>query len=113
MITFQTYGEESECKELWNQYSPKKIMWDVWEFRRCFHTKDSEFNFILCFENGKEIGLLPLIFDRKEKIYTYFGDTFPEKNKFWLISFLNRSLGRSQPYICTGIAPFCHPSEPK
>ena len=84
MITFQTYGDESECKSLWNQYSSKKNLWDVWKFRRCFHTKASEFNFILCFENGKEIGLLPLTFDRKEKMYTYFGDTFPEKNKFFL-----------------------------
>jgi len=84
MITFQTIGVEEDCKKLWDKYSAKEFLWDLWEFRHCFHNSNFEFNFLLGFKDGKEIGVLPLVFDTKEKIYTYFGDTLPERNKFLL-----------------------------
>jgi len=82
MITFKTVTELIECKKLWEKFSTKEILWDLWDFRYCFH--NSQFNFILGMDNHKEIGIMPLVFDKGEDTYTYFGDTFPEQNKFLL-----------------------------
>jgi len=84
MLQFKTIIEEKECEDLWEDFSKKRILWDLWDFRFCFHNKNFEFNFILGFDgNGKE-GIIPLVYDKDYSTYTYFGDTFPEQNKFFL-----------------------------
>ena len=82
MIEFNTITKEKECRELWEKFSEKKILWDLWDFRFCFHTKDFAFNFIVGRENGHDIGILPLVYYNPNRSYTYFGDEFPEQNKF-------------------------------
>ena len=82
MLTFKTVTDLIECKKLWEKLSTKEILWDLWDFRYCFH--NSKFNFILGMDNNKEIGIIPLVFDKEEDTYIYFGDTFPEQNKFLL-----------------------------
>ena len=84
MLRFKTVTDERECRELWEKFSPKQVLWDFWDFRFCFHGKNFNFNFILGLEGESEIGLLPLVFDKNCSTYTYFGDTFPEQNKFLL-----------------------------
>lgn len=83
MITFKIVKEKNKCKKLWDKFSPKKVLWDLWEFRYCFH-EGFDFHFIAGSEKEKEIGFIPLVFDKKDEVYTYFGDTFPEQNKFFL-----------------------------
>ena len=84
MLKFKTVTGEKECKELWEAFSPKQILWDLWDFRFCFHTKNFSFNFIVGFDNRNKAGLLPLVFDNSEKYYTYFGEEIPEQNRFLL-----------------------------
>lgn len=84
MLTFKTVTDERECRYLWEKYSEKQVLWDLWDFRFCFHTDNFKFNFIVGFDDKKEIGLLPLVFDTRENYYTYFGEEFPEQNKFLL-----------------------------
>lgn len=84
MLKFKTVTDEKECKELWMNFSEKRILWDFWDFRFCFHKKNFSFNFILGIDGKKQIGILPLVFDENYEAYTYFGDTFPEQNKFFL-----------------------------
>jgi hypothetical protein len=84
MLKFKIIEDEKECRELWEQFSGKKILWDLWDFRFCFHKKNSEFNFILGFDGKEKEGIIPLVYDNDYNTYTYFGDTFPEKNKFFL-----------------------------
>ena len=84
MITFKIVAEEKECRSLWEKFSEKQILWDVWDFRFCFHTNDFNFHFIVGTSNGQEIGILPLVYYKPDKYYTYFGDEFPEQNKFFL-----------------------------
>ena len=81
MLKFKTVTNEEECRELWEKYSQKQILWDLWDFRFCFHTSNFKFNFIVGFDDKNEIGLLPLVFDTKEEYYTYFGEDFPEQNR--------------------------------
>ena len=84
MLRFKTITEEKECRNLWEEFSKKQILWDLWDFRFCFHNKSSEFNFILGSNGKKKEGVIPLIYDKDYATYTYFGDTFPEQNKFFL-----------------------------
>lgn len=84
MLTFKTVTELVECKNLWEKFSPKKILWDLWDFRYCFHNNNFKFNFILGLDGKEQIGVLPLVNDKREDIYIYFGDMFPERNKFLL-----------------------------
>ena len=84
MLNFETFTDEKECKELWEKFSPKLILWDLWNFRSCFHNSNFSFNFICGFEGKNKVGLLPLVFDEEYKTHIYFGDTFPERNKFYL-----------------------------
>ena len=84
MIKFEIIDDINKCKNLWDKFSPNNILWDLWDFRYCFHIKKFDFNFIVGYENKEIIGLIPLVFDKKNEIYTYFGDTFPEQNNFFL-----------------------------
>lgn len=84
MLKFKTVTEKKECGELWEEFSPKQILWDLWDFRSCFHADNFSFNFIVGFDGKNKAGLLPLVFDSNEKYYTYFGEEFPEQNRFLL-----------------------------
>ena len=84
MLKFKTVTDEKECKELWEKFSPKKILWDLWDFRFCFHNNNFSFHFIVGIDGKDEAGLLPLVFDNKEKCYAYFGGEFPEQNRIFL-----------------------------
>lgn len=84
MLKFKTITEKKECRELWEAFSPKQILWDLWDFRSCFHADNFRFNFIAGFDGKNKMGILPLVFDNDEKYYTYFGEEFPEQNRFLL-----------------------------
>jgi hypothetical protein len=84
MLKFKIISDIKECKSLWNLFSPNNTLWDLWDFRYCFHNQNFDPYFIVGFENNQEVGLIPLVYDKKNEIYTYFGDTFPEQNKFFL-----------------------------
>ena len=103
MLQFRIVTDEEECRNLWEKFSPKKIIWDLWDFRFCFHTGDFNFNFILGFDGREVVGLLPLVFDKKEKYYTYFGEDFPEQNKFLLNDKRNIKLFLENCPKCTEI----------
>ena len=90
MLKFKIITSEKECLKLWEEFSPKQILWDLWDFRFCFHKKSFQFNFILGVDGGKREGIIPLVYDDEYDTYTYFGDTFPEQNKFFLFNFLKR-----------------------
>ncbi|MFH0868373.1 MAG: GNAT family N-acetyltransferase [Candidatus Woesearchaeota archaeon] len=83
MLKFKTVVDEKECRLLWKKFSPNELLWDLWDFRFCFYNDNFSFNFILGIDDG-EAGILPLVFDKKTKVYTYFGENFPEQNRFLL-----------------------------
>jgi hypothetical protein len=84
MLKFKTVTDEKECRNLWEEFSPNEILWDLWEFRICFHRGSSSFKFFLGYDGPNNLGLIPLVYDDEFETYTYFGDTFPEQNKFFL-----------------------------
>ena len=74
-----------ECKKLWNSFDVKKTLFDFWDYRLCFHNKESFEPYFVAWRNQREIlGLLPLSFCKETNQYNYFGGWFPERNKFFL-----------------------------
>ncbi|MEK6869534.1 MAG: GNAT family N-acetyltransferase [Nanoarchaeota archaeon] len=113
MLKFKTVTDEKGCRELWEYFSPKQILWDLWDFRFCFHADNFRFNFIVGLDGKNETGLLPLVFESKGKYYTYFGEEFPEQNRFLLKDKKNIGLfleqcpmGTSIPYISSEEAKY-------
>lgn len=84
MMNFRVIKDKAECKKVWNKLSPKKSLWDLWEFRIVFHPSESFFHFIVGYADEKPAALLPLVFDESSDHYMYFGDLFPEQNKIFM-----------------------------
>jgi len=84
-MKFKSVKNLKECKILWNLFSPKKSLWDLWDFNECFlRTQVHSPNFIVGFENEKPVGVLPLWYDSSDDTYCFFGGYFPEKRIFYL-----------------------------
>ena len=84
-MEFKVYKKIEECRDLWDSFSPKVRLFDVWDYRECFYDKnDNEPYFIEGFEANKPIGIIPLCFARSRNQYNYFGGWFPERNSFFL-----------------------------
>ncbi len=85
MLKFDYIDYEKDCKDLWESFVPKKVLWDLWEIRYFFISKDSEIHFIVGYDDINEvIGFIPLIYDYEYGRYYYFGDNFPEQNRFYI-----------------------------
>ncbi|MBU0615732.1 MAG: GNAT family N-acetyltransferase [Nanoarchaeota archaeon] len=69
-----------ECELLWNKFSPKLSLFDLWDYRFCFYAAYKFEPYFITDDNG----LLPLWYETPEKYYTFFGGNFPETNKFFI-----------------------------
>ncbi|MFH1721865.1 MAG: GNAT family N-acetyltransferase [Candidatus Altiarchaeota archaeon] len=78
-------NEIDNCQTLWESFSPRKTLFDDWEYRTCFYEGyKNQPHFIVGKENGIPTGILPLWYEKKGKYYTFFGGLFPENNTFFL-----------------------------
>lgn len=61
MITFTIIEDATEAKKLWESFSPHERIDHDWEFRNAWtEAYDFPFHFIVGYEEGEPIGLLPL-----------------------------------------------------
>ncbi len=66
-------------------FSPNEKLFDLWNFRMCFYDPNENTPyFIVGYENGEAVGILPLYFDKAANQYAYFGGWFPERNTFYI-----------------------------
>ncbi len=85
-ITFRTITTLKDCKNLWSILSPKKTLYDEWDFRYAYYR---HFNyslvFITAFDKEEPVGLLPLMFDREKGYLDFFaGFEYMEDNGLFL-----------------------------
>lgn len=60
-LKFRTISDKSECKKLWETFSPQKTLDDNWDFREIYIKEFGfELNFITGFDGNNPIGILPL-----------------------------------------------------
>lgn len=75
----------TECQKLWEKYSPKRHLFDLWEYRYPFYEAYKyDPYFIVGSKKGNILGIIPLWFEEKDDFYTFFGGTFPEPNSFFI-----------------------------
>lgn len=85
-MIFKQITDLEECKRLWEKFSPKKSVWDLWDITYSFHKgyKAKSF-FILGLDNDKKIGILHLQYGEDgENWYDFFGGNYPERRTFYI-----------------------------
>lgn len=75
-----------ECGELWNRFSPKKSVFDEWDFRKSFVEGFKYELFFLHVDDKDGKGLLPLWHNTDEKQYEFVGGDWPEDNTIFASS---------------------------
>ena len=83
-LRIEIISETERCRELWQEFSPKKTLFDTWEFRLAFN-KAYQFkpHFILIGNQFENLALLPLEYNQDEREYHWFGSSWQEENKFF------------------------------
>lgn len=73
------------CEKLWNEFSPKNSLFQLWDFRLAWYQgfRYKPFFYSLYLDN-KLKAVLPLWYNSLEKRYEWFGGTWPEDNLFFL-----------------------------
>lgn len=85
-MEFKICHNINECHLLWEKFSPKKRLFDIWDYRACFFDKsEHEPYFIVGYNaNGVE-GFIPLVLVKGKDRYNYFGGWFTaERNSFYI-----------------------------
>lgn len=83
-LMFKVETDLEKCRLLWETFSPKKTLFDLWNFRLAFWRgyHFSPYFITLSFQE-KPISVLPLWFDSDDKYYSWFGGNWPEENIFF------------------------------
>lgn len=96
-LTLKVHSDLEECFLLWEKFSPKKSLFDLWDFRYAWYLgyKHKPY-FYTVYEGKKPVALLPLCWSYDEKNrrrFEWFGTDWMEDNSFFaqdphLIDFL-------------------------
>ena len=83
-LIFRVESDLNKCQRLWEEFSPRQSLFDLWDFRLAFWRgyKFSPYFITLSFQE-KVLSVLPLWFDREDQQYTWFGGSWPEDNSFF------------------------------
>lgn len=84
-LTLKVHSRLEECFYLWEKFSPKKTLFDLWDFR--FAWSDGLKNkpyFYTLYEGKKPLGVLPLSYDNEDKRFEWFGCEWLENHKFFV-----------------------------
>jgi len=84
-LIVKTETDIEKCRQLWEKFSPKKSLFQLWEFRYSWYQGWGFKPFFYTIYLGKEpVAVLPLWFNEIEKKYQWFGGTWPEDNCFFV-----------------------------
>ncbi len=74
-----------DCKRLWYEFSSLNTIFDTWEFRYSFWKGyKHKPHFIVLKNNGENVGLLPLWYEKDKHKYFWFGSWWQEENNFFV-----------------------------
>lgn len=84
-MDFSVETDPGRCRMLWDRFSPKATLFDLWEYRDCFQQGYGyDPHFIVGKACGRQTGILPLWYEKKHDYYTFYGGMFPESNTFYV-----------------------------
>lgn len=72
------------CHQLFEEFSPKKTLFELWGFRYAFYLGYKHQPIFMIFEkNQQPVGLLPLWYEKDKDELRWFGSWWQEGNRFW------------------------------
>lgn len=84
-VTVRIETDLETCHQLFEEYSPKNTLFELWEFRYAFYLGDKNQPVFLIFEkNNEPLGLLPLWYEKDKDELRWFGSWWQEANTFWI-----------------------------
>jgi len=108
-LKYEIITEINESQKLWEEFSPKESLFDLWDFRLAFlKSYNRQPYFILLKKGDKKIGLMPLWYEEEKKKYFWFGGWWHEDNKFFIKEPIFTPVLLSlcpKPVYLNGIAP--------
>lgn len=82
-MEYRIITEHQECLNYYKKFAIVECIWDYEELLTTqYDSKVNELYFIVLIEDGIEIGLVPLVFDKTEKKYYSYCGFHPENKKF-------------------------------
>lgn len=83
-LQIEVVSQMDRCYSLWQEFSPKKTLFDTWEFRFAFWQGYHHPPYFLLLKNNDEnLALLPLWYEREKQKYFWFGSWWQEENHFF------------------------------
>ena len=112
-LTFRVVSNHIEAERIWNELSPNKFISDTWAFRYTnFKYTENNLLFIVGYDKGKIIGLLPLQYNPAKEILESFARRSSDDELIWLKSGYKRCASQflaqiQQPaYLTLGSKPY-------
>lgn len=84
-LTVKVHSQIDECYELWEKFTCKKSLFDLWDFRKAWY-EGYEYRpfFYTIYERQKPLAVLPLWYNGYRKKYQWFGSDWMEDNNFFV-----------------------------
>jgi len=83
-IKVEIVTDLKKCQSLWNEFSPKKSLFDTWNFRYAFHKHLKTKPYFLAIKKDSVFqAVLPLHHDEKQHFYGWYGTNWQEDNSFF------------------------------
>ena len=84
-LTLKVHSDIDQCYRLWEMFSPKKTVFDLWDYRFAWYEAfNYQLYFYTVYEGKKALGILPLWFNDREKKYEWFGGYWVESQNFFV-----------------------------
>ena len=84
-LVVKTETDIEKCWQLWEKFSPKKSLFQLWDFRYSWYQGwGFKPYFYTIYFGKKPVAVLPLWFNEIEKKYQWFGGSWPEDNCFFV-----------------------------
>ncbi|MFH1826981.1 MAG: hypothetical protein ABH812_00920 [bacterium] len=84
-LKLKVHSDIEECNILWEKFSTKKSIFDLWDFRTAWY-KGYNYKpfFYTLYEGTKPLGFLPLCFNKENKRYEWWGTNWMEDCDFYV-----------------------------
>lgn len=84
-LTLTVHSKMEDCFLLWDKFSKKQSLFDLWDFRYSWWQgyRYTPF-FYTVYEGTRPLAMMPLWFDTKDQRYEWFGSDWMEDNEFFV-----------------------------
>src|SRR3990167_4291492 len=74
-FSVRIFEDIEDCRALWEKFSPKKSLFDEWEYSYAFYLEfPFRLHFVEVLDGKMSIGLFPLWYQSELRTYLWFGD---------------------------------------